>query len=315
MDLNDTIQKKKRVIALGFFDGVHRGHGALLRRAVERAREYGPEGEAVAFTFDRHPASQILGHQIPLLSTPQDRKGLMERCYGIHDVVVGQFDRMMRMPWRAFVTDYLQKELGVVHVVAGHDFHFGYRGEGNPARLQALCAQVGLGCDIIQRVELDGITVSSTYIRTLVAQGEMERAMEFLGHPHTFSGPVVHGKQLGRTIGFPTANLVVPPEILVPAHGVYATKVVTPDGVSHMAVTNVGVRPTVDDGDQLTVEPWILDFDGDLYGQNIRVEYYGRIRGEQKFDSLQALSDMVHKNARETRVYFSQLEGRSHSGR
>ena len=153
--------------------------------------------------------------------------------------------------------------------------------------------------------------MSSTYIRTLVAQGEMERAMEFLGHPHTYSGTVVHGKQLGRTIGFPTANLTVPPEILVPAHGVYATKVVTPDGVSHMAVTNVGVRPTVDDGDQLTVEPWILDFDGDLYGQKIRVEYYARLRGEQKFDSLQALSDMVHKNARETRVYFSQLEGRT----
>ena len=107
---------------------------------------------------------------------------------------------------------------------------------------------------------------------------------------------------------------MVPPEILVPAHGVYATKVVTPDGVSRMAVTNVGIRPTVDDGDQLTVEPWILDFEGDLYGQEIRVEYYARLRGERKFDSLQDLTDMVYQNARETRVYFSQLAGKAHPG-
>ena len=302
-----TRDHNKKVIALGFFDGVHRGHGALLRRAAERAEQLG--GVAAAFTFDCHPASQILGHQIPLLTTPEDRTGLMERCYGIREVVVGCFDQMMRMPWRAFVADYLQKELGVVHVVAGHDFHFGYRGEGNPARLKALCAELGMGCDIIEKVELDGITVSSTYIRTLVAQGEMERAMAFLGHPHVFTGEVVHGKQLGRTIGFPTANLLMPPQVLVPAHGVYATRVITPDGVSRLAVTNVGVRPTVDDGDRITVEPWILDFDGDLYGREIRVEYYAKLRGERKFDSLEALSDMVHRNARETRVYFAQMKG------
>ena len=146
--------------------------------------------------------------------------------------------------------------------------------------------------------------MSSTYIRTLVAQGEMGRAMEFLGHPHVFTGEVVHGKQLGRTIGFPTANLILPPEIIVPAHGVYATKLVTPDGESHMAVTNVGRRPTIDDGDQITVEPWILDFNGDLYGQPIRVEFYEHLRGEQKFGSLEELTAMVHRNGEQTRAYF-----------
>ena len=298
----DLNQQKKRVIALGFFDGVHLGHGALLRRVTEVARE--KNAVATAFTFDKHPASEILGRQIPLLSTPEDRETLMERYYGIQEVQIGQFERMMRMPWRDFVSEYLQKELGVVHVVAGHDFHFGYRGEGNPARLQQLCAELGMGCDIIHKVELDGITVSSTYIRTLIAQGETERAMEFLGHPHVFTGEVVHGKQLGRTIGFPTANLVLPPEIIVPAHGVYATKVVTRDGASHMAVTNVGSRPTIDDGDQITVEPWILDFSGDLYGQRIRVEFYARLRGEQKFGSLEELTAMVHHNGDQTRDYF-----------
>lgn len=298
-------EPKNRVIALGFFDGVHRGHGALLRRVAEVAKE--KNALACAFTFDLHPASQILGRQIPLLSTPQDREGLMHRYYGIEEMEVGQFDRMMRMPWRDFVTEYLVKELGVVHVVAGHDFHFGYRGEGNPERLKALCLELGLGCDIINKVELDGITVSSTYIRTLIAQGETERAREFLGHPHVFTGTVVHGKQLGRTIGFPTANLILPPEIIVPAHGVYATKVITPDGASHLAVTNVGQRPTVNDGDQITVEPWILDFEGDLYGKQIRVEFYEHLRGEQKFDSLEELTAMVHRNGEQTREFFAEL--------
>ena len=299
-------EQKKRVIAVGFFDGVHRGHGALLRRVSEVARE--KNALACAFTFDLHPASQILGRQIPLLSTPEDREGLMRRYYGIEEMEVGQFERMMRMQWRDFVSKYLQKELGVIHVVAGHDFHFGYRGEGNPERLKSVCAELGMGCDIIHKVELDGITISSTYIRTLIAQGEMERARAFLGHPHVFTGTVVHGKQLGRTIGFPTANLIIPPEVIVPAHGVYATKVVTPDGVSRMAVTNVGRRPTVDDGDQITVEPWILDFDGDLYGQPIRVEFYEHLRGEQKFGSLAELTAMVHQNGEQTRAFFAKLE-------
>lgn len=294
----------KRVIALGFFDGVHLAHGALLSRTAQRAEELG--AVPAAFTFDRHPASQILGQQTPLLTTPEDREGLMRRCYGIREVEVGCFDQMMRMHWRDFVTGYLQKELGVVHVVAGHDFHFGYRGEGNPRRLKALCDEIGMGCDIIEKVELDGITVSSTYIRTLIAQGETERAREFLGHPHVFTGTVVPGKQLGRTIGFPTANLVVPEGIIVPAYGVYATRVFLPGGGDYMAVTNVGTRPTVDDGDAVTVEPWILDFDGDLYGQQIRVEYYQRLRGEKKFSGLEELTAMVFRNAEQTREYFHQ---------
>ena len=292
-----------RVIALGFFDGVHLGHGALLRRVAEVARKTG--ARPCAFTFDAHPSGFILGHAVPLLSTPEDRAWLMRRYYGIEEMVMGRFRDMMEMPWRDFVTEYLQKELCAVHVVAGHDFHFGYRGEGNPRRLTDLCRELGIGCDIVQKVEREGITVSSTYIRTLVAQGEMERATEFLGHPHICSGTVVHGKQLGRTIGFPTANLIPPPELLTPRAGVYAARVLLPDGRRPMAVTNVGTRPTVADGETLTVEPWLLDFDGDLYGQTIRVEFFRRLRGERKFDSLPALTAAVMENARETRAYFA----------
>ena len=189
-------------------------------------------------------------------------------------------------------------------MVAGHDFHFGYKGEGNPERLRALCGQLGIGCDIIPKVEKDHITISSTYIRTLIAQGEMERANQFLGHPHTLTDTVAHGKKLGSTLGFPTVNLHFQPGVLVPAHGVYATRVYFENGESRPAVTNIGVRPTVDDGDRVTVEGYILDFHGDLYGQTIRMEFYKRLRGERKFDSLEALKAEVMHNAQQTKEYF-----------
>ena len=212
---------------------------------------------------------------------------------------------MMRMDWRDFITQYLVKELGVVHVVAGHDFHFGYMGKGNPQRLQETCAQLGIGCDIIGKVELEDITISSTYIRTLIAQGEMDRAVEFLGHPHVLTNRVTHGKKIGSSsLGFPTVNLQIPSPVIVPAFGVYATQV-SVAGQRYTAVTNVGVRPTVEDNDgRVTVEGFILDFSGDLYGQELRMEFYHRIREERKFSSFQALSDEIRRNAQQTRDYF-----------
>ena len=296
------MNKNRRVIALGFFDGVHNGHGALLRRVVDKAREL--DAVAAAFTFDRSPTAAITGQTVPLLSSVEDRGWLMRSRYGIQEVVVSNFDGMMRMDWEDFVDRYLAEELGAVHVVAGHDFHFGYMGKGNPRRLQEKCAQLGIGCDIIPKVEQDGITISSTYIRTLIAQGEMERAMEFLGHPHVLTDRVTHGKKLGTTLGFPTVNLRFPEGVLVPAHGVYVTRVWFGDGSSRPAVTNIGVRPTVDDGNRVNVEGYILDFSGDLYGQTIRMEFYKKLRGERKFPSLEALRAEVMKNAEETRKYF-----------
>ena len=297
--------ESRRAVALGFFDGVHRGHGALLRRVGEVSAQKGLVPSA--FTFDAHPSSRITGAVTPLLSSPADRADLMRRLYGIQDVIVAHFDSMMRMDWRDFVTEYLVKEHGAAHVVAGHDFHFGYKGEGNPQRLQDLCRELGIGCDIIPKVELEGITVSSTYIRTLIAQGEMERAMEFLGHPHILTDRVGHGKRLGSTLGFPTVNLRFQPGVLVPAYGVYATRVWFENGDSRPAVTNVGVRPTVDDGDRVTVEGFILDFNGNLYGQSVRMEFYKRLRGERKFDSLEELKKEVMRNAEQTRAYFDGL--------
>ena len=296
----------KRVIALGFFDGVHKGHGALLRTVAQAADRLG--AMPCAFTFDRSPTAAITGQTIPLLSSVEDRVWLMRRYYGIEEVIVAPFDGMQKMDWQDFVSEYLQKELGCVHVVAGHDFHFGYMGKGNPQRLQEKCRELGMGCDIIQKVEQDGITISSTYIRTLIAQGEMERADQFLGHPHTLTNRVAHGKKIGTTtLGFPTVNLLIPQGVIVPAFGVYATRVWF-DGQCRCAVTNVGVRPTVEDNDgHVTVEGFILDFDGDLYGHEIRMEFYKYLRPEQCFPSMDALAAEIRRNAQQTRDYFRQL--------
>jgi len=302
-----TTQKPKRVIALGFFDGVHRGHGALLRTVSSTAKKLG--ATAAAFTFDRHPTTVITGHTVPMLSNVDDRIWLMRRYYGIDEVIVASFDAMQKMDWQDFIRRYLVEELGAVHVVAGHDFHFGYMGKGNPDRLKTMCKELGIGCDIIGKVEQDGITISSTYIRNLIAQGEMDRATEFLGHPHVLTDKVAHGRRIGSSkLGFPTVNLHIYPPVIVPAHGVYATRVWF-DGQYHQAVTNVGVRPTLHDSDgQVTVEGFILDFDGDLYGKKLRMEFFHRLRGEQRFPTMQALADEIRRNADQTREYFASLK-------
>lgn len=299
------MDKQKRVIALGFFDGVHKGHGALLRRTVEAAKATGAVPSA--FTFDPHPQDVILGRPTLLLTSPEDRADLMRRYYGIQDVIVQPFTpEFMKQPWRTFLEETMVKECRAVHLVAGHDYHFGYKGEGNPQRLQQACQELGLGCDIIPKVEQDGITVSSTHIRSLIAQGEMELANSFLGHPYTLSDHVSHGKKLGTTLGFPTVNLKLGANVLAPAKGVYATKVRLENGDEHIAVTNVGNRPTVDEGLELTIEGFILDFDGDLYGQKIQMEFYRYLREERKFPNFEALKAEIARNVEQTRAYFAE---------
>ena len=294
---------KHTVIALGFFDGVHRGHGALLEKAVQRAGEL--DAQPVVFTFDRPPKEVVTGKPVPLINSPEDRQELAKRIYGIERVILAPFDReMMTLPWDDFIQQKLVRDLGAVHLVAGHDYHFGYKNQGNPQLLQEKCRELGLGCDIIPKVEVEGITVSSTYIRTLVEQGDVERAAVFLGHRHCMTQTVGHGQRIGRTIGIPTVNLTAPAHVLVPRHGVYVSRVYLPDGRSFAGVTNVGTRPTVSQSSSVSVETFLLDFQGDLYGQKVRVEFCRRLRDEVKFDSLEALRDMIRKNIQETRAYF-----------
>ena len=293
------------VIALGFFDGVHRGHGALLEKTVQRARELG--AEPVVFTFDRPPKEVVTGKPVLLINSPEDRRGLVKRLYGIERIILAPFDReMMTLPWDTFVEQKLVRDMHAVHLVAGHDHRFGHKNQGTPQLLQEKCRELGLGCDIIPKVEVDGITVSSTYIRQLVESGDVETAARFLGHRHCMTQTVGHGQRLGRTIGIPTVNLAVPEHVLTPKFGVYVSRAYLPDGRSCAGVTNVGTRPTVSRGEAVSVETFLLDFDGDLYGQDIRMEFCKRLRGEVKFDSLEALREEIQKNIRQTRAYFEE---------
>ncbi|MCB7512901.1 MAG: bifunctional riboflavin kinase/FAD synthetase [Clostridiales bacterium] len=291
-----------RAIALGFFDGIHRGHGQLMERAILRAREYNLR--PAVFTFDRHPSDLYADTPVQLINSAQDRADLIHRLYGIREVIFSHFDEaMMRMPWEDFLTKMLYEQYGARYLVCGEDFHFGYRGEGNPSKLAATCKMLSIGCDIIPLMEIDGTKVGSTYIRSLLAEGDMERATKFLGHPHCLSHTVEHGKRLGSSIGIPTVNLTVPPHVLTPAHGVYATRVQI-GKASYMGVTNVGIRPTVDHSTHVTVETFILDFNGDLYGQTLRVDFYKRLRDERKFASLDELKIQIQRDMDSTRSFF-----------
>lgn len=297
---------KEKVIALGFFDGVHLGHAALLRRTVEEAARRGVT--PAVFTFDRPPKEVLTGTPCPLINSPEDRKDLVRRLFGIREVLMVPFDHeMMTTPWDDFVTRILVGRYHAVHLVAGHDHHFGHKNQGSPELLMEKCRELGLGCDIIPKVEVGGITVSSTYIRRLVEMGQIERANRFLGHPHVLTGTVRHGRGLGSSRLFPTANLIIPPHVLVPSHGVYVTRATLEDGSSYAAVTNVGTRPTVNSGSDITVEACLLDFEGDLYGKTLRVEFFQHLRDEIRFDSLDALKAQIAADADTTRAYFQNL--------
>jgi riboflavin kinase/FMN adenylyltransferase len=297
---------KEKVIALGFFDGVHLGHAALLRRTVEEAARRGVT--PAVFTFDRPPKEVLTGTPCPLINSPEDRKDLVRRLFGIREVLMVPFDHeMMTTPWDDFVTNILVGRYHAVHLVAGHDHHFGHKNQGSPELLMEKCRELGLGCDIIPKVEVGGITVSSTYIRRLVEMGQIERANRFLGHPHVLTGTVRHGRGLGSSRLFPTANLIIPPHVLVPSHGVYVTRATLEDGTSYAAVTNVGTRPTVNSGSDITVEACLLDFEGDLYGKTLRVEFFQHLRDEIRFDSLDALKAQIAADADTTRAYFQNL--------
>ena len=289
----------RTVIALGFFDGVHRGHGALLEMTVRRAREL--DAVPAAFTFDRPPKEVVTGRPVGLINTSEDRRDLMQRLYGIRQVIIAPFDNaMMTMPWQEFIDRLLVGTYGAVHLVAGHDYHFGHRNQGDPQKLQARCRELGIGCDIIPQVTLDGITVSSTYIRSLLREGDMLRAEYFMGHPHFLTDVVRHGHRLGHHLGAPTVNMQFAPGVLVPPHGVYAARALLPEG-EFPAVTNIGVRPTVSSEPVVTVESHLLGFDGNLYGRTLALEFFDFLRPERRFADLDELGAQIARDGERAR--------------
>ena len=285
----------KTIYALGFFDGVHSGHQALLCACLKLAKEN--NCAAGVLTFASHPDGLVSGKTPPLINTVAEREMLLRR-FGMETVVALPFDKtLMTTHWSAFLQSLVAR--GAVGFVCGSDFRFGAGGVGTAEKLQTFCESKDMPCTIVPQQELDGVRVSSTYIRGLLEDGDVERSNRFLGHPHILRGKVEKGKQLGRTIGVPTANLAVPEGIVQLRFGVYACYLYT-EGKQYKAVTNVGMRPTVE-GDHVTVEPWILDFEGDLYGKTVDLEFCKFLRPEEKFPSLDALKTQIEKDAAQTR--------------
>lgn len=296
---------KQKVMALGFFDGIHVGHAALINKIKQRAEETG--AEPAVLTFDVHPDNLVFKKTVPLINSAEDRENILSRCFGIDDVVVIHFNqRVMHMDWRDFI-DELIDEMNLRWIVVGHDFCFGYKGLGTAEKLKAYCAERGVGCDIIPAVCRDGVVVSSTLIRQLIENGEMEKVNEYLGHPHTLTDVIRTGYHLGTKMGTPTINMSFPQGVIIPRHGVYAAKAYI-DGQEYMSVTNVGIRPTVSDSGNVNVESFLLDFRGNLYGHRARIDFYKFLRPERKFDDVNELAAQIKSDAQTTREYFERIK-------
>ena len=289
----------KRIFALGFFDGVHLGHQALLRECVRLAKAM--DCETAAITFERHPQSLFQSDVPPLLSTLPDRFRLLLR-YGIDHVYPFPVTAaVMGKHWQVFLLELM--ESGAAGFVCGHDFRFGSRGEGDAEKLREFCRERRLPCVVVPEQTLDGVRISSSYIRRQIESGDMATAVRYLGHGHMLTGTVVTGRKLGHKLGFPTANIGLPEGVIVPRHGVYACRAYVGQK-SYMAVCNVGNRPTVE-GHQVRTETWLLDFDGDLYGQNVTLEFLYFLRPEQRFQSVDILKEAVLTDAENTRKFFA----------
>jgi riboflavin kinase / FMN adenylyltransferase len=286
-------------VTIGAYDGVHLGHRALLRDLSARAKAAGLS--TVVITFDRHPAGVVRPDSAPLQLTDLEQKlELLSTC-GIDHTVVVPFDRTRaNESAEDFVKEFLVDTLGARLVVVGEDFHFGHKRRGNVALLTELGAKYGFEV-IGARLTGDGTdVVSSTRIRELVAEGDVEAAAVLLGRPHEVRGPVVRGDgRGGPELGFPTANLLLGDDIALPADGMYAGYFTRADESVHPAAIYVGRRPTfyAPGTASVLVEAYLLHFDGDLYGEKSRVSFVGRLRGDQKFDSVDELIAQMHRDA------------------
>lgn len=293
----------KRAIALGFFDGVHVGHAALLNKAKQRAAEIGAVPSVLS--FDVHPDTLVFGDDVKLINSAASRESIIRKNFGIDNVVFIHFtQKVMHMPWQEFISELIE-QFNVAWIIVGHDFCCGDRGAGKAVLIKEYCESRGIGCDIIQPVCIDGIRVNSTLIRELIGDGKIEEANKMLGHPHMLTDTVHSGYHFGRKMDAPTINMFFPEGAVVPKFGVYATKVYLDDGSSYPAVTNVGVRPTVSEDNRVSVESHLLNYSGNLYDRQVSVEFYSFLRPERKFENADELSAQIHSDAKAAADYFN----------
>ena len=280
--LPDAQPRPGRKVAVGTFDGVHRGHREVIR------------GADTVLTFDPHPVAVINPEAAPKLLTSLSIKRDLIAGLGVEELVIIPFDReFASRSAEDFVEDVLASRLGAAEVAVGENFRFGKGAKGDAGFLRS---RDEFETRVVPLVEVAGETVSSSQIRALVASGEVAKAAEFLGGPFLFEGEVVPGDKRGHELGMPTANLVPDDRLVCPGHGVYAAW-----AHGYPAAVNVGVRPTFDSGRGLLVEAHLIDFDGDLYGQTLRVAFLERLRGEKRFDSVDELVRQMHRDVEETR--------------
>ncbi|GAB3536853.1 bifunctional riboflavin kinase/FAD synthetase [Pontibacter brevis] len=298
-DINDFPQLSYPVVTSGTFDGVHIGHQKILNRVKECARQ--SNGQSVVITYWPHPRLVLFpeDNSLMLLSTIEERIDHL-RDFGIDYLLIIPFTKeFSRTSSRSFITDVLVRAINTKVLVIGYDHRFGKNREGSFENLKARSAQYGFEVEEIPRQDVDDVGVSSTKIRKALEDGDVETANRYLGRPYTLTSEVVEGNKLGRTIGFPTANLALPRNHkLIPANGVYAVWVKLGE-TRYAGMMNIGLRPTVD-GKQLSLEVHILQFDQDIYGQPITVEFVAQLRKEQKFEGLEALKSQLAKDKEAT---------------
>jgi riboflavin kinase/FMN adenylyltransferase len=284
-------------VAMGNFDGVHVGHQAILNEAMSQARRRG--GAAYAVTFDPLPAKVLAPERAPrLIMDPEDKFELL-RSSGLAGVIVINFTlELSRLTPRQFATDYVRQAMGAEVVVVGYSMSFGHDRAGNAAVMQALGVELGFEVDVVGPVKLGDIEVSSSSVREAIATGNLPLATRMLSRPHFLHGPVVHGRERGRTIGFPTANIQPRTECL-PPDGVYATRVVLSDGI-YPSITNIGMRPTFAEPER-TFEAHIFDFNQSIYDRDVKLELIERIRPERKFDSADELAAQISRDLKRAR--------------
>ncbi len=284
----------KRAIALGFFDGVHIGHGALFNKTKQIAQERGLF--PCVMTYSSHPSEILSPKRVPLINTTSERASLISELYGISDIVIKDFTiEYASLSCEDFFDKILISELSCEHVIAGYDFRFGKNGSGDVSTLRELCRKNNMGCEIVDVVECDGEAVNSSRIRKLIEAGDMETSSRLLGHHHCTISPVVHGQALGASIGFATANQHFDKAIGLPKRGVYASRV-TIDGKTYKSITNIGVRPTVCEESEVVAETHIPSFSENLYGKLMKTEFVKFIREERAFPSLDALYEQISQD-------------------
>ncbi|MCA0033459.1 bifunctional riboflavin kinase/FAD synthetase [Mesorhizobium sp. B263B2A] len=292
------------VVAIGNFDGVHRGHQAVLERALAEAVRRGVP--ALVLTFEPHPRT-IFRPDMPLfVLTPPPMKARLLSLLGFAALVEQPFTRdFASLSAEAFVTDVLERTLGITHAVTGFDFHFGKDRQGGPAYLMAAGERHGFGVTLVDAFRDEGAeVVSSSRIRALLCDGEVAEAAGLLGYRFTVESEVVGGQQLGRTLGFPTANMRLPAEAAL-KQGIYAVRFRRADGTLHDGVASFGRRPTVDENGAPLLETFVFDFSGDLYGEICRVSFFGFLRSEIKFDGLDALVVQMKRDEAEAKALLA----------